>query len=241
MTDESTFRCWDPLGGEREHGRLVQAHSPLDAAEWFADHDIDIYEGDGHPVAVEDDTGEVSVYMVAWVDHPERWQEPLAELVSTRATRLVLGPERDFYLRGEVPRVDRKPAEMRAELAEALGVDDANGVWLWDDLLDRARRDHRLAKALPMKPADVEEFGVTRDRLDAWLESNGWVRVDDGKTAATVWRSGETTVVAWDGDSRSIATAINTVAKRSGLVPHDVLVSVAAVRVESVVIEAVVS
>lgn len=126
--------------------------------------------------------------------------------------------------------------EMRADLAAALEVDDANGVWLWPDLLGQVRRDVRLAKALPVKQADVEQFGLTQDRLNSWLEENGWTRTDDGSTSATVWRALGTTVVTWVGDNRSIATAINIVARVTDQIPHDVLVSIAAVRVDGLAV-----
>lgn len=102
------FIVWDPLNDDRDDAKTIEAWSPIGAAEAFAVEDGDghtdgLYE---HPIAVEDPSGDVSVYLVAWVHHPESWHERLSECATIRARRLASDSERDCYLRGDVPQSD---------------------------------------------------------------------------------------------------------------------------------------
>lgn len=232
------FSVWDPLNHERDEAEVFEAWSPLDAAECFANHDRDgrtdgLYS-DGHPIAVEDSTGEVFVYEVSWVEQPESWREELGEGASLRAVRLVTGPEREAYLAGSgFPKALAEPS-MRAELVAALEVDGERGIWLWGDLLEYARRLRDVAARAKVEPGDIEHAGVTLAMFDAWVGSHveefgkDWQRIDT-RADSIVWRTeGDGRLVVWSADPRSLATAINRLAKGIDRVPHDLLSAMAA-------------
>jgi len=87
----NTFRVWDPHNGTDEEGRDIEAHSPLEAAEDFAELDTDgqndgAYIG-GDDLDVRDADGRVWRYIVAWVDHPASWQDRACEGAKLRAVK----------------------------------------------------------------------------------------------------------------------------------------------------------
>lgn len=90
----TTFRCWDPLNGDREEGWDVEGETPLDAAERFARQDVSGqddggYASEGDDVCVADPNGDVWRYRVAFVEHPESWRERACEGAVLRATMLL--------------------------------------------------------------------------------------------------------------------------------------------------------
>ena len=90
----TTFRVWDPYNGTDEEGRDVEAHTPVEAAEKFAELDTDgqtdgAYHNGGDDVDVRDGEGRTWRYTIAWVDHPKAWQARACAGATLRAVKFV--------------------------------------------------------------------------------------------------------------------------------------------------------
>lgn len=229
--DATKFECWDPLSSEPKDADTIYAFSPLDAAErWAASDRAGKRDGSyigGHPVAVSDGSGNVEVYEIAWVGHPERWHDRLSEGATLRATRRFDGPERDAYLRGDIP--SPPLTSLRRELAEALGVDDETGVWFWPDLIAEVKRHHKIAISAKVMPGDVRDARVALSDFDRFMSVlDGWSSDPERSPNASSWYGPERRcIVAWDGHAGALAISINAIASWLGRPPHAVLEAIA--------------